>query len=90
MFDTETRKHQQIFIPIEPAETVFRMDKVAVEKARNENLESFISGLSQQKEIGLLFEDNLIAYAQENNIEKDVMDIIYESFRKGNNNANAN
>lgn len=82
LFDTETKAYKQIFIPIEPEDKVFRMEKVIVEKERNENLESFVTGLSQQKEVGFLFEDNLKAYAKENNIEDEVIAEIYESFEK--------
>lgn len=82
IFDTNTKTYKQIFIPIEPAEKVFRMEKVVVEKERNENLESFVEGLSQQKEVGLLFEDNLREYEKENNIEQEVSLEIRESFRK--------
>jgi exonuclease SbcD len=81
LFDTETKKYKQIFIPIEPSEKVFRIEKVEIEKERNESLESFVAGLSQQKEIGLLFEDNLNQFAKENSIEPEVMEIIYASFR---------
>ena len=82
VYDTEIREYEKVFIPIEPSEKVFRMEKVAAEKERNESLDSFISGLSEQKEIGLLFEDNLRSYAEQNNISNEIMNEIYESFGK--------
>lgn len=84
LFDTDTKKHKQIFIPIEPVGKVFRIEKVEVEKERNTNLESFVSGLSQQKEVGLVFEDNLQAFAKENSSDPEmpeIMEIIYKSMR---------
>ena len=81
VYNTNNRIHEQVFIPIEPSDKVFRVEKVEGEKARNENLNAFVSGLSDQKETGLVFEDNLLAYAKENNIGADVMDIIYGSFQ---------
>jgi DNA repair exonuclease SbcCD nuclease subunit len=85
LFDTETKKYKQIFIPIEPAEKVFRIEKVAVEKERNTNLESFVSGLSEQKEIGLAYEDNLQTFSKENDSDlemPEIMNIIYKSMRR--------
>lgn len=82
VYDTDTKKHKQIFIPIEPAEKVFQLDKVEIEKERNENLGSFVSGLLEQKDISSVFEDNLLEYCKENNISEEVMTEIKESFIK--------
>lgn len=84
VYNTKTRMYEQVFIPIETADKVFRVEKVEAEKERNQNLEAFVSGLSDQKEVGLLFEDNLIAFSKENNIGSDVMNIIYDSFKSTN------
>ena len=90
LFDTDTKLYEQIFIPIEPPETVFKMKKVSEQKERDENLEAFVTGLSQQKDMGLLFEDNLQTYAEENAIDQDIMEEIYESFgtERGTRNGN--
>jgi hypothetical protein len=80
LFDTETKIHEKIYIPIAPASKVFRMEKVFVEQERNEKLEAFVSGLSEQKEISLSFEDNLRKYLKDNNIEQSVTKIALRSF----------
>jgi predicted phosphodiesterase len=83
LYDTDTRKYQQIFIPIEPADKVFRMEKVVAEKERNTSLESFVAGISEQKEVGLLFEDNLQEFAKANpDVDSQTMGIIYWSMGK--------
>lgn len=80
IYDTETREYEKVFMPIKPAAEVFRMEKVIAEKERNASLDSFITGLSEQKEIGLLFEDNLQSYAKLNDVCEEIMNEIYESF----------
>lgn len=80
IFDTITKGLEKIFIPIAPPDEVFMMDKVISEKERNENLESYTTGLETQKEVGLIYEENMRSYCDENKIEKEVVDEIYESF----------
>lgn len=79
LFDTKTRVAETIEISVDPPEEVFKMEKVEIEKERNEKLDAFISGLDQPKEIALSFEDNLIAYIKQNNIDKDVAQIALSS-----------
>ena len=80
VFDTENPKeYREILIPIEPAESVFKMDKVETEKERNTNLEAFVSGLSEHKDMGLNFGDNLQAYVIENKLGNE----IYELLKRG-------
>lgn len=83
IFDTETRQYEQIMIPIEPAEKVFALEKTSKEKELNENLMAFISGLSEHKEVGLKFEDNLNFYMNENNVKQEIRDIINEAKMEG-------
>jgi len=80
IFNTITKECKQIFIPIEPAEDVFLMDKVISEQERNDSLESYVEGLNSQKEVGLIYEDNMKLYCEENQIEKEVTEEIRESF----------
>jgi DNA repair exonuclease SbcCD nuclease subunit len=79
IYDTETRAFENVFIPIEPAEDVFKMNKVETEKERNTNLEAFVSGLSEHKDMGLNFGDNLQAYVIENKLGNE----IYELLKRG-------
>jgi hypothetical protein len=81
IFDTETKEYKQIFIPIEPPEKVFNLEKVTKEKEKNEHLESFVVGLSEYKEVGLKFEDNLNHYMDEINVEQGIRNIIEEAKR---------
>lgn len=81
LFDTDTRLHKKIYIPIEPAEKVFDMRKVTIEKERDENLDAFVSGLSEHKEMSLSIEDNLNHYIKNNKVDKSVVDIIMRSLR---------
>jgi len=76
LYDTDTREYEKILIPIEPAENVFSLEKVVKEKEKNENLASFVTGLSESKEIGLKFEDNLNAYLNDNDIGHEIREII--------------
>lgn len=47
VYDTETRVYSQVFIPIRPAEEVFNLDAIENEKARDENIEKFVSSLPE-------------------------------------------
>lgn len=67
-----------IYIPIEPPSEVFDMEEVETVKKRNKELDSFVEGLTQHKEMGLHFEDNLKAYCTKNKIKGEVLDIIEE------------
>lgn len=77
-FDTIHCNWSEILIPIKPANEVFKMEQVIKAKERDEKLESFVEGLSQHKEMGLSFEDNLNAYMKENEVDPSVQTIIKE------------
>ena len=80
IFDTEhPMNYTEIDIPIEPSDNVFKMEKVEMEKERNTNLEAFVSGLSEHKDMGLNFGDNLQAYVIENKLDNE----IYELLKRG-------
>ncbi len=81
LFDTDTREYQKIDIPIRPAEQVFLLDKVAFEKETNNNLDLFVSGLSEQKEVGLVFKENIDQYCKDNEVEDLVVKDINEAFQ---------
>ena len=72
---------EQYYIPIEPAEEVFIMNKIEQEKDRNTKLEAFVSGLSEHKEMGMSFGDNIENYMNENKIESGIRQIIMEGMK---------
>ena len=47
IFDTHTRKYEKLYIPIEPAEDVMKIEDYEKEKEKNENLELFIKSLPE-------------------------------------------
>lgn len=80
LFDTVTNASEKIYFPIQLGKKVFDMG-IADIKERNENLSAFVSGLSEQKEMFLKVEDNLIQYIKENKIEKVVGDLALKYIR---------
>ena len=82
IFDTETKEHEKVYIPIKPAEEVFKMDKAIEEKEKNQELEAFVSGLSTNKEMDLKFEDNLAAYIRENQVPDEISSIAINSLKE--------
>jgi hypothetical protein len=78
VFNTTMKKEEYIPILIEPAEKVFKMEKIEREKERNKELDAFVSGLSEHKEMGLSFTDNLNEYMKKNNIDPSIGNIIKE------------
>lgn len=82
VFDTDKPYDwYNIDIPIEPSRKVFQLEIIEKNKERDEKLEAFVAGLSEHKEIGLSFGDNLVVYMNANNIDKDVRIIIEEGMR---------
>ncbi|MFA5394396.1 MAG: metallophosphoesterase [Methanogenium sp.] len=81
IFDTKERRLKTIPVPIFPPEKVFKMEEVAKTKEHNEKLESFIEGLSQHKDMGLSFTDNLFSYMKKNNIEEPIQDLFRRLLR---------
>lgn len=79
IFLIEGNDYQEIQIPIKPAKEVFRLEEIEKVTYRNEELNSFVEGLSLQKEMGLNFEDNLELYCKENKINDEIKNIIKEN-----------
>ena len=57
---------------------VFNLDVIEKEKDRDGKLDAFVSGLSERKEMGMSFADNLFAYMKENKIPKEIKKIVEE------------
>lgn len=79
IFDTATSKFEQIFIPIHPWQKCFDLEKKIKEEETNEQMESFVQGLSKHKDMGLNFTDNLFTYLKKNKIDSKIIDIIKRS-----------
>jgi len=83
LFDTDSPDDwKSIPIPIETTENVFKMDEIVSIKERNSDLASFIEGLSNQKEMGLNFQSNLLNYIKENNLNPDIYELIKEGMNE--------
>lgn len=79
LFDTVKRTKEIINVPIDPIETAFQMSKIKIAKERDASIEAFVSGLTQQKDVGLNFEEVLQNIMDENDIDDEVREIINES-----------
>lgn len=67
IFDTETKDLQILEIPCEPAHKVFAVEKVAVEKERNEKLDLFVNSLQQGEGAEKMnFASNLASFITKN------------------------
>ena len=80
VYNTDTMKYSIKYIPVQPAEEVFDMQKIELEKERDEKLIAFVDGLIEGEEMDLLFERNIDAI--KNKISKEVMTIIDDARRE--------
>ena len=81
IYDTDKRKYEIFKIPVKPAEEVFDMQKIEIEKERDDKLTAFVDGLIEGEELGLNFQDNLYSVLNENKVSKEVTDIINEAMK---------
>lgn len=80
LFDTETRIPEILKIPIQPSNEIMELEKYEEKKERNEKLDGYIESLSQDTEYeGFGFSENLDVYCKENNVEKSVVNKIWEA-----------
>jgi DNA repair exonuclease SbcCD nuclease subunit len=78
IFDTNTRTYEKHFLKIKPWQEVFDLERKVKQEERNENLEIYAESLKEQKDMGLDYTANLIAYMQGNKVEKPVEEIVTE------------
>jgi len=76
IYDTNTRRHEIKYIPIKPIEEVMVFNEK--EEERNEELESFVKGLSEEREIGLDFMTDLFEFMKTNKIDNSISNFIKE------------
>lgn len=80
LFDTDKPENfKTIYIPIAAPKRVFNIQKVSDKKELNASLDSFCKGLSTTKEMGLVIDDNLKMYYEENKIEPEIIQTIEEN-----------
>lgn len=79
MYMIDGKVCEKIYIPIK--ENVFDESKIEKEKEISLELDAFVKGLAEQKEMGLNFEDNLLSYFKENKVDKDVQEFIKRCLR---------
>lgn len=78
IMDTDTREYNVIDIPKVPYKKVFQVETILKEKERSKELDAFIKGLSEQKEMSLDFDEALNDYMKINNIDGSIRSIIEE------------
>lgn len=78
IYNFETKKYNYVYIPIQNPSEVFRMEEVAREEKRDEKIKAFVDGLDDDQELGTKFEDNMHVFIQENNVPKEIANILLE------------
>jgi predicted phosphodiesterase len=79
MYMLDGKVCEKIHIPVK--DFVFDERKIEIEKKRNLELDAFVKGLSEHKEMGLNFEDNLLFYFKKNNVDKEIQEFIKRCLR---------
>ncbi len=72
-----TNKIEQIFLPIEDG--VISREHIKNKKERDSRIDAFVSKLNTDYETELSYEDNLENFFKNNNVRKEVKEIIYKS-----------
>lgn len=91
IYDTNYGEVEKHFIPISSIDHVMNLKKVEKEKVRNEELESFIETLKENRDIGLDFIANLQEQMKDDtNIDEDTRGIITEAIKGMENESNRN
>jgi DNA repair exonuclease SbcCD nuclease subunit len=72
LFDTETRKYEQIYLP-DNQKNVFKEEQASKQIKRENRVDSFIKLVGENNKITFNYEDNIKKYCQENKIEKEVI-----------------
>lgn len=78
IYDTESREIEKVEIPIKPPEEVLNREKIEEAQERNEKLEAFVAGLSEEYSIELDFRKNLDEFLMANEVEEGVKNILGE------------
>jgi DNA repair exonuclease SbcCD nuclease subunit len=73
----ESNTVEPIYLPIE--EDVISREHIDIQQKRDARIDAFISSLDGDWKATMSFEDNLQVFEKKNNVEKEVMNIIYKS-----------
>lgn len=82
LFNTKTYKWNKIFVPIEPSEVVFDLNKIESEKNRDTDIEKFVSGIKNYRNMGLDFKKNIDDYISTKDIPRSVKLVFEKAFTK--------
>ena len=84
IYDTNTRKLEQKFIPVQPINEVLDVEKAKKEKEEDEELKVYVKELSQGSHIeGLDFKINLWSFTKSSSLEEGVVIILEEVMDDG-------
>jgi len=80
VYDTNDGSYEQIFVPCKPAEEILDRSKIEEVAERDEKLEAFVSGLTDDYSIELDFRQNLAKFlvVNKDTIDKGVKEILRE------------
>jgi len=84
VYDTETREHEQIFIPIEDFDEVMDTDRALLLEEKDGRIHTFISNLQDTNISGLRYKQNVSEYTTENkdHIRTGAMKLVGEFVRR--------
>lgn len=80
LYDSETHKHEQIFIPIK--NDCFDTDYLTIKKEKDERLDSFVETVNGDFEVGGNYQKNMDSYLLKNKTSDNVKDIIVECMER--------
>ena len=81
VYDTETRKEEKVFIPIE--NDVFDIEEVEKEKYKEEKMRIYIEAMNEDYEVGTYFEKSIRNFLDYNEIEEGVRKAILMAVGEG-------
>ncbi len=70
------------WVPLPMQKGVISRDHITKVEERDKRIHAFITQLSEDCDVELSFEKNLERFQQANDVEEDVMQIIYESLER--------
>lgn len=76
VYDIDSREYEIFDIPIEPIEEVMNIKGAQEEKEKDEKIEAFVEGLSEEVEISLDFLKDMNTYLEKNKVDKEITQII--------------
>ncbi|KKN89676.1 hypothetical protein LCGC14_0235220 [marine sediment metagenome] len=82
IFDTETREPRDIYLNVEPAESVF-IEKDEPMEQDEHRFDELVSKLKETGEIGVSFADNLAAHFEADDTPKEIREKILEHLTSG-------